>query len=296
MIMREHDRRAEPRGEGARGLLKAVFSFSWATSLFGLRQFGGVLAPGSVVAGFDHVARASEAELDEPVRNFFRVGDRLQRETVDVLCGNFSPFRANRSASAAGAGAQPVQPSGQAAQPPGQAATATPPAGAGAGGSQPPRSPDTPAPARPAYRVNSGRLDTTSFVVLGDGLAAGMGDFTMSEDAQRESFPAQMARQMQTEFRQPLFQAPGLCYPVGFARPPVLVPQPLQTTIFDRIPPAPVSNLSVPGFRLKDALELRPAQPLIRRDSHKLTALNLTLGVLHFARGEEGPPPSQLEC
>src|SRR5436305_804270 len=157
MIMREHDRQAEPRGEGARGLLKAAFSFSWATSLFGLKQFGGVLAPGSVVAGFDHVARASEAELDEPVRNFFRVGDRIQRETVDMLCRNFSPFLANRSASSAGGGAQPAQPSAQAAQPPGQATMATSPAGAGEGGSQPPP-PDTPAPARTAYRVNSGRL------------------------------------------------------------------------------------------------------------------------------------------
>jgi hypothetical protein len=291
--MREQDGRAGPRGEGPRGILKSALGFSWASSLFGLRQFGGVLAPGRVAAGFDHLARAAEAELDEPVRNFFRVGDRVQREVVDTLCRNFSPFRVNRLASAAGAGTQPVQPSAQAAQPPGQATPATPPAVAG--GPQPTRSPNTPAPARPAYRVNSGRLNTASFVVLGEGLAAGMGDFTLSEETQRESFPAQMARQMQTDFPIPLFQAPGLCYPVGFAKPPVLIPQPFQTTVLDRIPPAPVRNLSVPGLTLADALSLRPSQPLICRDSHKLTALNLTLGVLHIARAAEGPPPTQLE-
>ncbi|HWW77289.1 MAG TPA: hypothetical protein VNZ44_17935, partial [Pyrinomonadaceae bacterium] len=87
----------------------------------------------------------------------------------------------------------------------------------------------------------------------------------------------------------------GIGYPVGFARPPVLVPQPLQTTVFDRIPPTPVRNLSVPGLRLRDALELRPAQPLVRRDSHKLTALNLILGALHIARGDGGPTPTQLD-
>jgi hypothetical protein len=123
--------------------------------------------------------------------------------------------------------------------------------------------------------------------VLGEGLAAGMGDFTLSEDTQHESFPAQMARQMQTDFPQPYIQAPGICYPIGFTRQPVLAPRPLQSMIFDRIPPVPVRNLSVPGLTLKEALELRPVQPLIRRDSHKQTALNLILGVLHIARGEK---------
>ena len=152
----------------------------------------------------------------------------------------------------------------------------------------------TPSQYAPAFNVNSGNLNTTSFVVLGEGLSAGMGDFTLSEVTQRESFPAQMARQMQTDFSQALIQEPGICYPIGFTRPPVLVPQPLQSTVFDRIPPVPVRNLSVPGLRIREALELRPIQPLIRRDSHKLTALNLTLGVLHIARGEK-KTPTQLE-
>ena len=138
-----------------------------------------------------------------------------------------------------------------------------------------------------AQRVNSGSLNTSSFIVLGEGLAAGMGDFTLSEETQSQSFPAQMARQMQADFPQPYIQAPGICYPIGFTRQPVLVPRPLQSTVLDRVPPAPVRNLSIPSLTVKEACELRPVQPLIRRDSHKLTALNLTLGVLHIARGDE---------
>jgi len=283
MIMRQRDERASgSRAGGARELVKSLFSFSWATSLFGLKQFGGVLAPGTTTSSFNSVARAVESRLDEPVRNFFRVGDQTQRGMVDMLCGNFSPFRGRQATR--GAREREQQPARSAGQSSAGASRSDTAAGA-----SPRRDSST-----PAYRVESGRLETASFVVLGEGLAAGMGDFTLNEDTQRESFPAQMARQMQTEFRQPLIQPPGIGYPVGFARLPVLVPQPLQTTVFDRIPPARVHNLSVPGFRLTDALNLRPSEPLIRRDSHKLTALNLFLGVLHIARGEEGRP-TQLE-
>ena len=254
--MQKQVQRASANNAGTRDLFKSMFSFSWAQSLFGLKQLGGLLTPGRGAEGFEQIAKATEAELDESVRNFFRVGDRIQRETIDALSGGrTSPARQNNGSSAP----SPSVPSGV---PPAQ-------------------------PSATAYPVNSGNLNTSSFVVLGEGLAAGMGDFTLSEVTQRESFPAQMARQMQTEFSQPLIQEPGICYPIGFTRPPVLVPQPSQSMVFNRVPPVPVRNLSVPGLTLKEALELRPVQPLVRRDSHKLTALNLTLGVLHIARGED---------
>lgn len=265
--MQKQDEHAPASNPGTRQLFKSMLGFSWAQSLFGLKQLGGLLSPAQSAGGFDHVTRITEAELSDPVKNFFRAGDRIQRETIDILCGAAFPTRAqNGSPDKTG--------------PPPSAAPGQPRA-------QRPVS----APSRP---VNSGSLNTSSFVVLGEGLAAGMGDFTLSEETQRESFPAQMARQMQTEFPQPYIQAPGICYPTGFTRPPVLVPQPLQSTVFDRVPPVPVRNLSVPQFTIKDACELRPVQPLIRRDSHKLTALNLTLGVLHIARGDE-QAPTQLE-
>lgn len=262
--MQKQDQRGVMSNTGTRELFKSMFSFSWAQSLFGLRQLGELIRPGSSAGGFDQVIKATESELSEPVRNFFRLGDRVQRETVDLLCR----VQANST---------PSQPPASSPRP---SATEARPAQY--------------AKERSAFRVNSGSLNTSSFVVLGEGLAAGMGDFTLSEVTQRESFPAQMARQMQTDFSQALIQAPGICYPIGFATPPVLVPQPLQSTVFDRIPPVPVRNLSVPSLRIKEALELRPVQPLIRRDSHKLTALNLTLGVLHIARGDK-KTPTQLE-
>src|SRR5258707_13045443 len=44
-------------------------------------------------------------------------------------------------------------------------------------------------------RVNSGNLNTSRMVVLGEGLAAGVGDFSLSAETQPWSFPALMARQ-----------------------------------------------------------------------------------------------------
>src|SRR5262245_8476087 len=44
--------------------------------------------------------------------------------------------------------------------------------------------------------VDSGDLDTSSIVVLGEGLAAGFGDFTLAEESQQHSFPSLLANQM----------------------------------------------------------------------------------------------------
>ena len=54
------------------------------------------------------------------------------------------------------------------------------------------------------------QLETTSFVVLGEGLAAGLADFSLREVYQQNSFPALMAKQIGTAFPQPLMQAPGI--------------------------------------------------------------------------------------
>src|SRR6185503_9023459 len=85
--MQKQDEHAQTNNADTRQLFKSMVRFSWAQSLFGLRQFGGLLAPGQGTCGFDNVIRSTETELSEPVRNFFRVGDRIQRETVDILCG-----------------------------------------------------------------------------------------------------------------------------------------------------------------------------------------------------------------
>ena len=138
-------------------------------------------------------------------------------------------------------------------------------------------------------------LDTSSFVVLGEGLAAGLGDFTLSEDTQVDCFPAHMARQMGTPFPQRLIQPPGLGYASGFAAVPVVVPSPLQSTVLTTIPPEPTSNLSVPGFTVDDAVRLRPAPPLVRRHDAKQTAANLLLGIHDIAYGTRGSLATPLE-
>ena len=111
---------------------------------------------------------------------------------------------------------------------------------------------------RNAAPVNRGSLDTSRMVVLGEGLAAGVGDFALHAEAQNFSFPAQMARQMSADLPQRLIQPPGIGNFVGFAPLPVRVPAPMQSTVLEQLPPQPVSNLSVPEFTLEDALSLRP--------------------------------------
>ena len=141
----------------------------------------------------------------------------------------------------------------------------------------------------------TGKAGPASFVVIGEGLAAGMTDFALTGDSQRTSFPAQIASQMGVSFQQPLFQAPGLGNPLGFGALPMVVPALMQTTVFEQLPQEPYSNLSVPGFKVSDALHLRPHQPMIRRNDAKQTLANLILGPLAIVHGKEGPLPNQVE-
>jgi hypothetical protein len=123
------------------------------------------------------------------------------------------------------------------------------------------------------------QLDTTSFLVLGEGLAAGMADFSLREVYQQNSFPALMAQQMATAFPQPLIQAPGIGDVIGFPQLPVLVPNVTQTTVRSLFPPTLfVFNLAVPGHELTDAINLRPRPPLVQNNNPKQTITNLLLG------------------
>src|SRR4051812_43053820 len=159
----------------------------------------------------------------------------------------------------------------------------------------PPNQPAPPRPQSPPQPAPSGRLNVARFVVLGEGLAAGMGNFTLASDSQHFSFPAQMARQMGAPLPQPLIEPPGTGDAIGFEKLPVIVPNPLQTTVLDRIPPERPATPSVPGFTVADALHLRPRQPLIDRHDSKQTCANLILGMHAFAYGTAGPMPTQLE-
>ncbi len=148
----------------------------------------------------------------------------------------------------------------------------------------------------------AGRLETTSFVVMGEGLAAGMANFGLNRVGQSKSFPAQMAAQMKTPFPQPLFQEPGLgdvvgypgqevklhTYPTGAVR-VMSQPDPGKPAA----PPMFVQNLSIPGLTLAESISLRPVAPVSQR-SMKQTVVNLILGFPQLLV-DNAPLWSQLE-
>jgi hypothetical protein len=76
------------RGErrwNVRELTKSMLSFSWAMSMFGLKQMSDLLVPQSNAAGsFAAVARSAEDQLGKTARAAFRMGDNLQRGLVDL--------------------------------------------------------------------------------------------------------------------------------------------------------------------------------------------------------------------
>jgi hypothetical protein len=67
-----------------RDLTKSMLSFSWGMSLFGAKQLVNSLTPEKATAAFDAVTRATEAQLGDVFKGAFRVGDRLQRNMVDM--------------------------------------------------------------------------------------------------------------------------------------------------------------------------------------------------------------------
>jgi hypothetical protein len=129
-------------------------------------------------------------------------------------------------------------------------------------------------------------LDTTSFVVLGEGFAAGMANFGLSSIGQNASFPALLAGQMNTGFELPLIQPPGIgdvvgypgqevrlqTYPQGSVRQFYSMPNTQATA-----PPLFVQNLSVPGLMLADSVSMLPSLPIAQRDM-KQTVFNMILG------------------
>ncbi len=133
-------------------------------------------------------------------------------------------------------------------------------------------------------------LDTTSFVVMGEGLAAGMANFGLSSVVQNKDFAALLAAQMGTGMEQPLIQPPGIGDVVGYPGQEVQVqkyPQGAVRQIYlptdstkapIATPPLLITNVSVPGLTLQDALTMKPVAPIVQRSNMKQTVLNMILG------------------
>src|SRR5215470_3978403 len=123
------------------------------------------------------------------------------------------------------------------------------------------------------------KFDPTNMIVVGEDLAAGVGDFSLKDIYQKKSFGARLAEQMNVSFPQPLMQAVGVGNVPGFAEMPVRTPGPGQGAVRADFPPQLfIFNLSVPGYKLSDTFGRRPSTPLIRTNDMTQTLANFTLG------------------
>jgi len=140
------------------------------------------------------------------------------------------------------------------------------------------------------------KLDTSRFLVIGEGLAAGMTNFSLIEDDQRAAFSVHLARQIGEKLVTPFFQAPGIGDAPGFQRLPVRVPWDMQTTVLSKFPPIePYTNLSLPGLTASDVLTRRPEIPIVCSDDALQTAINLVLGLQDWLAGTGSNPLTVLE-
>jgi hypothetical protein len=75
-----------------RDLTKSFFSFSWTMSLFGLEQMTNILSEERsgnrrerIARAFDAVKDATVGQLGKRTKSLYESGDKLQRETVDLM-------------------------------------------------------------------------------------------------------------------------------------------------------------------------------------------------------------------
>ena len=75
-----------------RDLTKSFFSFSWTMSLLGLEQLTNLLSEDRsgnrrerMAKAFDAVTEATVEQLGERTSSLYESGDKLQRETIDLM-------------------------------------------------------------------------------------------------------------------------------------------------------------------------------------------------------------------
>jgi hypothetical protein len=150
--------------------------------------------------------------------------------------------------------------------------------------------------AGPLSAQQTTKLDTTNFIVMGEGLGAGMADFALRDVYQNYTFGAQMAAIFQTAFPQPIIQSPGIGSAPGFPVIPVRLPGTAQGSVRNDFPPQLfIFNLSVPGLTLADSLGQRPISPLIQQNNVQQTVINMTLGYPALIAGAGLPLWTQTE-
>jgi hypothetical protein len=139
-------------------------------------------------------------------------------------------------------------------------------------------------------RLPAQTLDPTTFIVMGEGLAAGMANFGLSSVVQNQDFAALIAAQMSTGMEQPLMEPPGIGdvigypgqevqvqkYPQGSVRQFYYPTDPTKAPI--QTPPIFVTNVSVPGLTLNDSVTMLPVAPVVQRANMKQTVFNMILG------------------
>jgi hypothetical protein len=140
------------------------------------------------------------------------------------------------------------------------------------------------------------RLNTTQFLVLGEGLGIGVTDYGVRREVQERTFGALIAKAAGSLFPQALFQGPGIAIVPGVPSLPAIYPNTRHTTVREGFPPNLFTfNLSVPGLRLQDSLSRRPVEPLIQPRDPQQTAINLVLGYPALIAGRGKPAWTQAE-
>ena len=104
--------------------------------------------------------------------------------------------------------------------------------------------------------INSGSVDFSSFVAIGNTLTAGYQSGSLFESAQKYSFGKQIANLMNVGFEQPLIGDPGTG---GRLEVKSLSPFTLYTNLNTGAPknlnyPKPYNNLGIPGALLYDVV------------------------------------------
>lgn len=77
-----------------RDITKSMLSFSWAMSMYGVRQMCDLMTPQGwdrAAASLDAVTRTTGEQLGNVTGRLFRAGDDLQRGMVDAMFSMFDP-------------------------------------------------------------------------------------------------------------------------------------------------------------------------------------------------------------